>query len=246
MMPKFIDGSNAVVVGSHGGIGNALVTRLNENRHFNKIFCLSRQTTESDSTKLVHMPCDITDTDSIESCRDQISDQVEQVDLFFIATGILHNARVEPEKRMEDLSMLNMQEVFLVNTIAPILLAKTFAPLMNKEYPAVLAALSARVGSIADNRLGGWYSYRASKSALNMFLRTFSIEMKRKNPGLIVTLLHPGTTDTKLSKPFQKNVPAAKLFPAERSAAYLLEVVNSLTPADSGNFYAWDGRNIEW
>ncbi len=245
-MPDFRNGSNAVVVGSHGGIGGALVRKLNGLRNFDKIFCLSRREPSSSNGRLIHMPCDVADTNSIDICRDRISDQIEQIDLLFIATGILHNERLRPEKRMQHLSISSMQEVFLINTFSPILVAKTFAPLMNKCDPAVIAALSARVGSIADNRLGGWYSYRASKSALNMYFRTFSIEMKRINPGLIVTMLHPGTTDTRLSSPFQKNVPAGKLFPPEKSAAHLLEVIAGLSPEDTGNFFAWDGQAIEW
>jgi NAD(P)-dependent dehydrogenase (short-subunit alcohol dehydrogenase family) len=245
-VPEFCAGSNAVVVGSRGGIGSALVSSLIQDGNFKNIFCLSRETGIYNNDRLTSLKCDITNVESVELSRDIISSRIAQVDLLFIATGILHSDTIRPEKRMEDLDMAHMQEVFMINTFSPIFFAKTFAPMMNKQSPAVVAAVSARVGSIGDNRLGGWYSYRASKSALNMYFRTLSVEMKRKNPGLIVTLLHPGTTDTKLSAPFQKNVPANKLFSAEKSANYMLDVINRLRPEDSGNFYAWDGAMVEW
>ncbi|MGY8814576.1 MAG: SDR family NAD(P)-dependent oxidoreductase [Gammaproteobacteria bacterium] len=245
-MPQFCAGSNAIVVGSRGGIGSALVSSLEQDVCFDNVFCLSRETVNYNDERLTSLKCDITDEESIQLSRDIILSRITQVDLLFIATGILHSDTIQPEKRMEDVDIAHMQEVFMINTFAPMLFAKTFAPIMNKQSPAVIAAVSARVGSIGDNRLGGWYSYRASKSALNMYFRTLSVEMKRKNPSLIVTLLHPGTTDTKLSAPFQKNVPANKLFPAEKSANYMLDVINRLRPEDSGNFYAWDGAMIEW
>ncbi len=245
-MPEFSAGSNAIIVGSQGGIGSALVSQLGQSKSFDKIFCLSRQPSSSNDKRLISIDCDITDTESVELSKEKISAQVAKIDLVIIATGILHGDRIKPEKRMEDIEIPNMQQVFAINTFAPILLAKTFSPLMNTQTPAVLAAVSARVGSIGDNRLGGWYSYRASKAALNMYFRTLAIEMKRRNPKLVVTLLHPGTTDTRLSAPFQKNVPEGKLFPPEKTANYLLGVVDGLTPEDSGNFYAWDGKQIEW
>jgi NAD(P)-dependent dehydrogenase (short-subunit alcohol dehydrogenase family) len=129
--------------------------------------------------------------------------------------------------------------------LAPALLAKHLIPLMPKDQRAVFAALSARVGSIGDNRLGGWYSYRASKAALNMLLRCTAIEAKRRWPKLVVVGLHPGTVDTPLSQPFQARVPDGKLFTPEFSARSLLQVIDGLTPADSGNVYAWDGQLIQ-
>ena len=124
------------------------------------------------------------------------------------------------------------------------MVAKNFLPKLAKDQRAVFAALSARVGSISDNQLGGWYSYRASKAALNMIIKNLSIEMKMRYKQTIIVGLHPGTVDSRLSKPFQANVPAGKLFTADYAVAKMLEVINTLTPENSGKCYAWDGKEI--
>ena len=135
-------------------------------------------------------------------------------------------------------------QLFAVNAIGPALVAKHFLPLLPRHGRSVFASISARVGSIEDNRLGGWYSYRASKAALNMLLKTYSIELKRRAPSAICVGLHPGTVDTALSKPFQGGVAPGKLFSPTQSAAYLLRVIDGLTPADNGAVFAWDGSQI--
>ena len=139
-----------------------------------------------------------------------------------------------------------MSEVFRINTIGPALLAKHFLPLLRRDKKSAFAAISARVGSIGDNRLGGWASYRASKAALNMLLRTFSIEQARVNKNSVVVGLHPGTTDTGLSRPFQGNVPEGKLFTPAFVAERLLGVLDGLTPDATGQVFAWDGKRIEY
>jgi NAD(P)-dependent dehydrogenase (short-subunit alcohol dehydrogenase family) len=126
------------------------------------------------------------------------------------------------------------------------LLFKQVQPLLKHDDRSILATISAKVGSIGDNQLGGWYGYRASKAALNMFIRTSSIEYKRTCPQAILVALHPGTTDTKLSLPFQRNVPPEKLFTVDRTVSQLLTVIENLTPADSGKFFSWDGSQIVW
>ena len=162
-----------------------------------------------------------------------------------VATGILHNGGdIMPEKSMRDLSARAMSAVFETNCIGPTILAKHFLPHMRKGAKSVFAALSARVGSISDNRLGGWLSYRASKAALNMALKTLSIEHARRFPDALIVGLHPGTVATALSEPFSSNVPAGKLFPPDRAARQLLEVIDSLGPSDTGNTFAWDGARI--
>ena len=142
--------------------------------------------------------------------------------------------------------MTAMSEVFNVNTIGPALLAKHFLPAMRKTGKTVFVALSARVGSIADNRLGGWVSYRASKAALNMVVKTIAVEQARQRPESIVVSLHPGTVDTALSKPFSAGVSENSLFTPEYSAACLLKVIDGLNVTDSGGFFAWDGAGIEY
>jgi NAD(P)-dependent dehydrogenase (short-subunit alcohol dehydrogenase family) len=157
---------------------------------------------------------------------------------------LLHDADLAPERASRELDQGKLLRQFAVNAVGPALVAKHFVPLLPRQGRSVFAALSARVGSIGDNRLGGWYGYRASKSALNMLIRTLSIELGRTHPEAICVALHPGTVDTDLSKPFQKNVAADQLFSPEQSAAHLLTVIDQLTPMHSGRCFAWDGTEI--
>ncbi len=179
-----------------------------------------------------------------------IADAAERVsrngalDLIIVATGLLHRDDLQPEKTLRDIDGANMLDVLQVNTVAPALVAKHFLPLMRRSGKTVFAALSARVGSIDDNRLGGWISYRASKAALNMVTKTLAIEHARRCPDGIVVSLHPGTVATALSEPFRTRVPPAKLFEPDVSAAHLLRVIDGLTHADTGGFFAWDGSRI--
>lgn len=149
-----------------------------------------------------------------------------------------------PEKTWRDLSAQNMAEIYAANTIAPALIAKHFLPLLPREGRSVFAVLSARVGSISDNRLGGWYSYRASKAALNQIIKTTSIELARTRPEAICLGLHPGTVDTELSKPFQANVKDGKLFTPQISANHLLNVIGNASTNQSGTVLAWDGTQV--
>jgi NAD(P)-dependent dehydrogenase (short-subunit alcohol dehydrogenase family) len=168
--------------------------------------------------------------------------------LVIVATGVLHDSTsaIAPEKSWRAIDPAAMADVMATNTIGPALVAKHFLPLFPRDRRAVFAALSARVGSIGDNRLGGWHSYRASKAALNMLVVNFAIELARTHPQGIAIALHPGTVDSALSAPFQKNVPPEKLFPAEVSARYLLAVLDGLGPADSGGLFAWDGTRLPY
>ena len=150
------------------------------------------------------------------------------------------------EKSLAQLSLASLQASFQTNAFAPVLLLKHLLPLLRGRHPCCFAALSARVGSIGDNRLGGWYSYRASKAALNQLLHTAAIELARLNPQARVLLLHPGTTDTALSKPFQAGVPAERLFTPGLAASHLLEVIDRRTPADSGSFRDWNDQAVPW
>jgi NAD(P)-dependent dehydrogenase (short-subunit alcohol dehydrogenase family) len=168
-----------------------------------------------------------------------------EVDLAIVATGLLHDSDLKPEKSWSSLQPSAMARAFEINTIGPALIAKHVLPLLPRDRRAVFAALSARVGSIGDNRLGGWHSYRASKAALNQLIRCFSIELASKRPLAICVGLHPGTVDTDLSKPYQAGVPKEKLFSPERSARQLLHVIDGLTPAQSGRVYDWSGLEIQ-
>ena len=166
--------------------------------------------------------------------------------LVFNCSGRLHGPGLKPEKRLTQVTREALAEQFSINAFAPVLLAKAVEPLFERDRPVHFASLSARVGSISDNRTGGWYAYRAAKSAQNQLLKTLSVEWSRRWPNATVTLLHPGTTDTALSKPFQSFVPPEKLFSPERAADQLLTVLSTQTPQQSGSFLAWDGQPIDW
>lgn len=163
--------------------------------------------------------------------------------LVFVATGVLRDGQT-PERSYRAMTPEHLMRDFRINTVGPALIAKHFLPLLPRDRRAVFATLSARVGSISDNRLGGWHAYRASKAALNMILKTLAIEMARSHPQTIVAGLHPGTVDTGLSVPFQKGVAPEKLFDARYSAEQLLSVLETLGPADSGRVFAWDGTIV--
>ena len=161
-----------------------------------------------------------------------------------VATGLLNDGDLKPEKTWRSLDPSTMKRVFEINVIGPALVAKHVLPLLPRHRRAVFAALTARVGSISDNRLGGWHSYRASKSALNQLIRCFSIELAAKRPQAICVGLHPGTVATDLSKPYQAGVPDDKLFAADQAARNLLGVLDRMTPLQSGRVYDWAGLEI--
>ena len=246
MMNSFNLAANVAVIGASGGIGKAVVQLLNDDPSVARIHAFSRSATRSCDGKVMHLPIDLLDEASIEAAVEVAAFEAP-LDLVFVASGLLHrDTVVQPEKTMQSLSGNTMSELFNVNTIGPALLAKHFLPVMRKSGKSVFAVLSARVGSISDNRLGGWVSYRASKAALNMVIKTLSIEQARRCPESIVVSLHPGTVDTALSKPFSSSVAATSLFTPEHSAACLLAVVDDLDSPDSGGFFAWDGEAIEY
>lgn len=247
-LDSFAEGGLAVVIGS-GGIGSALAERIVASGRFESVVLTSRSgEPRGDVASRAQMrPADLLDESSIADLAAWIRELGEPLRLVICATGILHDGEdVRPERRLEDISPEQLARVFAVNAFGPLLLAKHLAPLLPRRERSVFAAISARVGSIGDNRLGGWYAYRASKAALNQFLRCVSIELRRRVPAAIVAALHPGTVDTALSRPFQTGVPERQLFSADHSAARLLEVVDGLKPEDSGGFFAWDGSPIMW
>lgn len=225
-MNSFPKPLESVVLGATGGIGGALADRL-------EAFGPVRRFSRADGV-------DLAEEASIQSA----AETVVAPRLVVIATGHLHGPGTQPEKRLADLSSDRLAHSFAVNAIGPALVLKHFAPRLPRAGKTVIAALSARVGSIADNRLGGWYGYRASKSALNQIVRTASVELANRWPELACVALHPGTVDTALSAPFQKGVPAERLFTPQVAADHLLGVIDGLTGADTGRFLAWDGQEI--
>ncbi len=233
----------AVVVGASGGIGSALVKQLLSSQRVGKLYGLSRSVPDDiDDARFQAIHIDYMNEGSIKSACDQISGPV---DLVIVATGFLHDgSSLQPEKAYTQLTEEKLLANIKVNLIGPTLLAKHLLPKMRSESKSVFAALSARVGSISDNRLGGWYAYRSSKAALNMMIKTLSIEVSRRQKNAIVVGLHPGTVDTGLSKPFQTNVPAKSLFAKDYAAECLLNVIAGLEVSDSGSCIAWDGQKI--
>lgn len=245
-LSSFTAPANVAVIGASGGIGSALVDQLLDDPATGRVTALSRSILSAAAPKLTRGVIDITDENSIAACAAAF-DAANSLDLVIVATGILHDSSgLQPEKRMRDLDMGAFEQVFAVNTFGPALVAKHFLPRMRRNAKTVFAALSARVGSISDNRLGGWPAYRSSKAALNMLLKTLAIEHARARPDSAIIGLHPGTVDTNLSRPFQANVPDGKLFTPAYSASRLLGVVDRVGSEDTGLVFAWDGSPIEY
>ncbi len=218
-----------VIIGAYGGIGRALAD-VAEARGV-------------DVVRLSRPAIDIDDEATFAEAAEAAGDGLSHV---IVAAGLLHRDGAGPERDWRQLSADWMLESFRVNTVLPALAAKHFLPRLRRDAPAVFAALTARVGSIGDNRLGGWHSYRASKAATNQLVRTLAVELARKNPAAMAVALHPGTVDTGMSKPFQRNVAPEKLFTPAVSATHLWAVMDKLQPADTGGFFAWDGQSIPW
>lgn len=232
-----------VVIGASGGIGAALVKRLVASSQVARVHALSRQGKSHPSPKVANLTYDFSNEASIEAAAQAIA-EVGPLDVVIVATGLLQGEGIAPEKNLRALSFEGFEKSFLINTVGPAMTAKYFLPLMRRDGKAVFAALSARVGSISDNRMGGWYAYRTSKAAVNMVIKTLSIEMGRRFKELVIIGLHPGTVDTDLSKPFQGNVPEGKLFTPDYSAEKLLAVIDHVTSADSGHLLDWAGETV--
>jgi NAD(P)-dependent dehydrogenase (short-subunit alcohol dehydrogenase family) len=229
-----VGANSAVIIGARGGIGAALADALEQDPNYAQIIRFHRAGVQ---------PLDIMDEASIAAAADALADTYPPIRLVIVATGLLHSKPKGPEKSLRELDPEWMIENFRINAVGPALIAKHFLPIMAKQGPICFAALSARVGSISDNRLGGWHSYRASKSALNMLIRNIAIEWQRKNPQSIVVGLHPGTVETALSAPFKGN-PAHERFTPARAAEDMLNVLQQLKPEQSGQIFAYDGSLV--
>lgn len=243
LLPSMGEDLRAIVIGASGGIGGAFIDALNEADQVSKIYALSRQGKSHPSEKVDNLTLDLTSEKSLKAAAESLC-ETDPFDLIIIATGLLQGDGISPEKSIRDLSYEGLEKSFLVNTIGPAMTARYFLPLLREDRKSVFTALSARVGSISDNRIGGWYAYRASKAALNMILKTLSIEHARRHKQAIILGLHPGTVDTDLSKPFQGNVPEDKLFTPEYSIEKLLSVIDQVSPQDSGKLFDWAGKEI--
>ncbi len=227
MLTSFGRPIHAVIIGASGGIGAALADSLASDPGVRLLTRLSRPV------------LDLEDPASISAAASSLP---MAPDLVICATGLLHAPGMRPERALKELDAATMARSFAVNAIGPALVAQAFLPLMPRETRGVFAALSARVGSISDNRIGGWHSYRASKAALNQLIRTIAIEHARRAPHALVIGLHPGTVDTSLSKPFQNM--AKMLITPDECAAHLLAVIDSRRPEHSGRLFDWQGLEV--
>lgn len=240
-----IDKLNIAIIGASGGLGKAFINELANRQDVENIYAFARSDISFAIDKVTFANIDLTFEDTIQAAAELTTD-TGPLDLVIVATGILHTDNLSPEKSIRDLTSQKMHEVYQINTVGPALVGKYFIPKLAKHSRAVFAALSARVGSIQDNLYGGWYAYRASKAALNMVVRNFSIELGRMHKQMIFVSLHPGTVDTKLSKPYQKSAGKDQIFSPEYSAQKLLQVIDNLNFEDSGSFLAWDGKKINF
>jgi NAD(P)-dependent dehydrogenase (short-subunit alcohol dehydrogenase family) len=254
LIPGLDSKGHVLIAGASRGIGLALCTAMLAREDVAHVWAVARKAStstelaglaETYGDRLKRVDCDARDEQALETLVSEVRGESEHLHLVISALGILHQDGAKPEKGLAQVTLASLQASFTTNAFAPILLLKHLLPLLRKQ-PSTFAALSARVGSIGDNRLGGWYSYRGSKAALNQLLHTASIELKRLNPASTVLAIHPGTTDTELSQPFQSNVPAGQLFEPAFSADRIIELVAAHGPADSGTFWAWDNTPIVW
>ena len=234
----------AVVIGASGGIGSAFVHALCADSSITHIFAISRSRQEFDDTRVQSLFVDLEDETSIAEAA-LVCAQAGPCHILINAVGVLHGPDgIKPEKALKELDGIKMAKLFALNTIGPALVLKYFAPIMTRDERGVLATLSARVGSISDNYLGGWYTYRATKAALNQIIKTTAIELQTRRKHLICVGLHPGTVRSAMSEPFLASYKANEIFSADFAAKSMLNVLAGLEPKDSGRIFAWDGVEI--
>ncbi len=241
---------SALVIGGREGIGGAIAAALLDDESTVAVTVTSRDVkwvgTPSSDTRLHRCLLDVTKTEQMVRLAEELSHRQSGLNVILNCTGLLHTEGFGPERSWRHLDMQTMQQVFAVNTFGVALTVRYLLPLLPRDRRAIFASISARVGSIGDNRLGGWYSYRASKAAQNMMIRTGAIEAKRARPNLVCVALHPGTVRTALSDPFTKRKAEDELFTPSESGQHLIDVLSGLSSKDSGYHFAWDGERIPW
>lgn len=245
----------SLVVGASRGIGLALAEMLLSNEPECVVIATHRPAGPSgglraladrSAGRLELLPLEFTSDESLQNFQSYLQDRPDHVERVIHAAGLLHEGEIQPEKTITQCRSDHLMRLFEVNSIGPLMVAQAVLSAQHRKNRFSFAALSAMVGSIGDNRLGGWYGYRASKSALNQFIRTLSIECRIKFPRATIIAIHPGTTDSDLSKPFQRNVAPDKLYAPDQTASRILSVIDQLDENDSGQFFNWDGHQIPW
>ncbi len=244
-MPDAFQNDMRVCIFGGGGIGRALVAALADDPRVASICAGARRVSSvAEHPKVKPFAFDLQDEASIRDAAETLAPH-GPFDLIVVATGILHEADgVKPEKSYSAQTPEAYAQLFAVNATGPAIIAKHFLPQLARGRKSVFVALSARVGSISDNRLGGWHAYRASKAALNMIVRNFALELANRNKSAIAVTLHPGTVATELSAPFQSGVKAEQLFTPAVSARHLLHVIDGLTVDDTGQCFDWQGQVV--
>lgn len=231
------------VIGASGALGEAFISALLDESPENRLLVFSRRPITHGDARVTYVPIAYDSESALKSAVAAIAPDV-RFERIVVATGLLHNDRVKPEKSLRELNYEVMQEVFMANTFFPAMVAKHFLPRLATDRRAVMAFLSARVGSITDNHLGGWYAYRASKAALNMMVKNTAIEFGRFHKQAIIVGLHPGTVQSALSEPYSAHVKPEKVFTPPYAVEKMMAVIGSVEPSQSGNCYAWDGTVI--
>ena len=248
--------ADVLVTGASSGIGLAMADQLLAHPGVARVFAVARRAESAagvgglaarHGSRVVPIDADLATDAGIETVAQRVRAATGSLHLVVHCAGVLHaGAALQPERSLAQLQRDALERAFALNAYAPVLLARALLPCFDRASPLVFASLSARVGSIGDNRLGGWYAYRASKAAQNQLMRTLAVEWARTHPRAACVLLHPGTVDTPLSRPFQAGVRAQALSTAEVAARRLLDIIARLGPADSGRFIAWDGQDVPW
>ena len=244
-------GRCALVLGASGGLGSAMVSEFLNDPEIDKVFAVSSKKNPVGSnegqnqSKLVWLQAEYSETQMADAVS-QLMAHAGTFSRVCVCHGLLHSDKLWPEKRLEDITSEALQEIFHSNTVVPALWLKLLFKILKGQTPCIVATMSARVGSLSDNNLGGWYAYRASKAALNMVLKTASIEYARRAKNVKLIAFHPGTTDTALSKPFQSTVPTGKLFTTEFVAEQLAMIMDSAQLDGELSYLDWDGRTIAW
>jgi NAD(P)-dependent dehydrogenase (short-subunit alcohol dehydrogenase family) len=248
-------GRLALVLGASRGLGLALVARLLADGRYSQVYATCREPERATALAslakerdgLVVLALDVTKPETIAAAARDVAAQSSHLDLLINCAGVLHDEHgMQPEKRLSDVEPIAVMRSFQTNALGTLLVAREFQALLERSQDSRFAAISARVGSIGDNRKGGWYAYRASKAALNMLIRTLAIEWARLSRPIACFALHPGTVATDLSQPFRRNLPPGQAVAPSTAAVRLLATLHALPAARSGEFFAYDGSAIEW